>query len=216
MVERAMGDIDHDAVWARLLALLTARTAPAALIEKVIGECERSRTHPDWARLRGLEWDAGADAVRAWLPELLASAPPPPAVHGLFFSLDTLMDADDVVFSDLSVFGTSEYDPDDTGFEWLFSGFYHPPHHAHPRCLRQLYAIAYEDEDDGLGGDAEWPLALAFGCAAAAHALAPLTSADFPRAAERLGIVAGFHDGDMIALGELTPAGFALEPRQTW
>jgi hypothetical protein len=74
--------------------------------------------------------------------------------------------------------------------------------------IRRAYAT-----DDALENDAEYPLCLAYSTLAVAHALSKMTVRSISPTPDRLGVAAGFHDGDILILGELTNTGFVLNPR---
>ena len=197
----------------RLLDLLGARTTVSELMAEIIGVCQDSFAHADWTRLAALDWSADAEQVRRWVPRLLDQEPPQSELAGLWFGLVNPITAG-TVRSDIHLVGTRDYDPDDADYEWTLTGIYYPDAYANPSCLEQLYAIAYENEH-GLRNDAEWALALAFGCAATAYALEPLSAVSVSAGGRRVGVAAGFDDGDFLALGELTRDGFELQPKST-
>lgn len=197
-------------VWANLARYVVGTAPVSQVIAEVIDVCEAERAHPSWVRLRTLRWDEGQQVVARWVRDLMANQPPPPEARGLWFGISTPVDHGQAR-SDLYFGATRDYEPDDAELEWVFSGFYYPGTHPHPACLAEMYRIAYDDPN-GLGNDAEWPLALAFGCAAVARALralpVPVTLAN-----DSLGVVCGFDGGDFIFLGELRADGFDAQPR---
>lgn len=200
-------------VWTGLPGYVIDTRSMHDVIAQVIDVCEAARPHEDWERLRALAWDDGAERVARWLQELLRDEPPGPEVRGLWFALNNPIDASGRTRADLAFSGTSEYDPDDEELEWVFSAIHHPERQPAPDCLAEMYRIAYDD-DGGLGNDAEWPLALVFGCVAVARALQALdaTSTGW-RPAAPAGAVCGFDGGDFIFVGELAADGFRADPR---
>jgi hypothetical protein len=200
-------------VWTGLPGYVNDAGSMHDVIAQVIDVCEAARPHEDWERLRALAWDDGAERVARWLQELLRDEPPGPEVRGLWFGLNNPIDASGRTRADLAFSGTSEYDPDDEELEWVFSAIHHPERQPAPDCLAEMYRIAYDD-DGGLGNDAEWPLALVFGCVAVARALQALdaTSTGW-RPAAPAGAVCGFDGGDFIFVGELAADGFRADPR---
>lgn len=205
--------VNPTSVSERLLHLLGAGATISELMAEIIGVCRDSFAHADWTRLAALDWSAGGEQVRRWVPDLLDEEPPPSDLSGLWFGLVNPITAG-TVRSDIHLVGTRDYDPDDADYEWTLTGIYYPAAYANPSCLEQLYAIAYENEH-GLGNDAEWALALAFCCAATAYALEPLNAVSVSASGRRIGIAAGFDDGDFLALGELTRDRFQLQPKLT-
>jgi hypothetical protein len=202
-----------DVVWRGLPEYVMSIRPPCEVIGQVIDICEGQRRHDDWQRLRALEWDGGVTRVAEWLHDVLQRKPPPQTVRGLWFGVNNPVDADGRTRSDLYVAGTSEYDPDDEDLGWVSSGIYYPDAQPAPACLTDMYRIAYM-RDDGLQNDAEWPVALVFGCVAVARALEALgRSRDSWRPGAPAGVVCGFDGGDFIFVGELRPDWFRASPR---
>jgi hypothetical protein len=200
-------------VWHDLPEYVLSDRPAREIIDQVIDTYETQLSHEAWQRLRALDWDDGVTVVADWLRAVLQREPPPEAVRGLWFGLDNPVDSNGRVRSDLYVSGTSEYDPDDDALDWVFSGCYLPDGQPAPACLTDMYRIAYE-HGDGLGNDAEWPLALVFGCVAVTRALQALDrSAGGWSPGAPAGVVCGFEGGDFIFLGELHPVGFHACPR---
>src|SRR2546423_7261719 len=59
----------------------------ADAMASVIGECERRRPHPDWARLRKLEIEADLLHLERWLERLFDIDPPGGDITGLWFGM---------------------------------------------------------------------------------------------------------------------------------
>lgn len=159
-----------DVVWTSLPEYVLSPRPAREVIKSVIDVCEPGAPHAAWRALRVLAWDEGVTRVEEWLADVLRRDPPPQGVRGLWFGLNNPVDGSGRERSDLYLAGTQEHDPDDENLQWVFSGVYYPESQPAPDCLAEMYRIAY-GPDDGLGNDAEWPLALVFGCVAAARAL---------------------------------------------
>lgn len=201
--------IDSTAVWDAIPSLIEERVGPAAAVGRVVDICEASFPHDDWRLMRAMDWDASAARVAAWLPETLATDPPAHPIRGLYVAAVNYVERG-VRRSDLELMGTSAYDRDDREQDWLFTGSYYPSAYARPRALFDMYALAY-GRSDGLGNDAEWPLALSFACVAVAHAVRG--GLVIPGDTARLGLAAGFHGGDILTLGEVSRDGFTAAAR---
>ena len=178
----------------------------------IVAVCEQSRPHPDWTTLRDLDWDDGAAHVRDWLQEVFEREPPDDATRGLWFGVNNPGDGEGVR-SDIYLAGFGGYDPGDAELAWLVTGpvRYHPQTTPRPPCLKEMYAIAYHAAD-GLQNDAEYPLALVFGCVAVARALSAVRLPQALRRDQPLGVAVGFDGGDLLFLGELGSAGFNPRP----
>ncbi|HEX7086272.1 MAG TPA: hypothetical protein VF198_07900 [Vicinamibacterales bacterium] len=91
---------------------------------------------------------------------------------------------------------------------------YFPEAYAGSNALRALYGLANRSHELGaeveaaLGNDAEWPIGLAFAVLAARAILEGRTVADLPTDADRVGVAAGWGEGDMLLIGEVTAHGF--------
>lgn len=197
-------------VWENLERYVVGVGPVSDVITEVIEICAAERPHRDWEALAALDWEDGALTVQTWVRQVLETQAPPAATRGLWFGLCTPVEGDRAR-SDLYLGATREYDADDRDLDWASIGLRFPGSHPRPACLAEMYRIAYDDQD-GLKNDAEWPLALAFGCAAVARSLrAVAVPADL--ADEPLGVVCGFEGGDFIFLGELGTNGFDARPR---
>lgn len=91
---------------------------------------------------------------------------------------------------------------------------YFPEAYAESHALHALYGLAYRthelcvEVEGALGNDAEWPIGLAFVVLAARAILEGRTVADLPTDADRVGVAAGWGEGDMLFIGEVTAHGF--------
>jgi hypothetical protein len=191
--------------------------APIAVGEgmrQIVDACSASYPHPDWAQLRTIDFDAAAARLREWFAPALESAASEEPIRGLFFQLYNPVGEDDWVSLDIDVVGTGTYDPADERMEWLSSGHAYPEFAAECAALDQIYSIAYGSiplhapVEVGLGNDAEWPLGLAFAILAARAVLMDRSSHDIEPKADLIGVAAGWVEGDIYLIGELTPNGF--------
>jgi hypothetical protein len=202
---------------------LVAAAEPPELssgVRRVIDLCERAAPHPDWASLRAIDYGAEVPALRRWFERTLSSEPPDAPLRGLYFALcQPVLDTGQVT-ADMELVGTGEYDAKDPHLEWLFSRHYFPESYARSPALRRLYGVAYRTHDFGadvegaLGNDAEWPIGLAFGVLAARAILEGRTTADLPTDMSRVGVAAGWAEGDMLLIGEVTDRGFVPASRR--
>jgi len=196
---------------------LVASAAPLDVgsgVRNVIDLCERDFPHSDWAALRAIDYTGDAADLRAWFDRTLATEPPSAPLRGLYFALCQPVLESGEVTADMQVVGTAEYQPDDADMEWLFSRHYFPEAYARSTALHQLYGLAYGTHDFDteiqgvLGNDAEWPVGLAYAVLAARTILEGRTVADLPTDARQVGVAAGWGDGDMLLIGDVTADGF--------
>lgn len=189
-------------------------------VRSIIALCERDVPHPDWASLQAIDYAREVAPLRAWFDRSLSSEPPEAPLRGLYFALCQPVLETGQVTADMQFVGTTEYDAADQDLQWLFSRHYFPDAYAASAALHQLFGLAYRTHDLGgevegaLGNDAEWPVGLAFGVLAARAILEGRTIADLPTDAARVGVAAGWGQGDMLLIGEVTDRGFAPAPAQ--
>lgn len=203
-------------------SVLQSRRGLNGAMRRLIAACERAEPHPDWARLAAVDYAADVPRLRVWFDRVLATDPPPIPLRGLFFDVHQPAYGRGLgkATADLHLVGTAEYDPDDDGLEWLGGERYDPPERARSAALHALYGIAYGTHDwrrgprpGVLGNDAEYPLGMSFGLLVAREVLRGRTARDLPTDAARVGVVAGFGEGDIWPLGELTSRGLRLRFR---
>jgi hypothetical protein len=208
----------HDAV-ERLARAGTAPDFGAGLTE-IIDLAAAQTPHADWARLRAVDTAGEAAHLRAWFEASLAAQPPAEPLHGLFFTVCNPVLANGDATTDLDLGGTRFSDAEDPG--WLFTQVYRPPSYAGAPFLHQLYGIAYGTRDyrhpvsGVLKNDAEYPLGLAYAVLAAHAILDGRTSRDVPCAAPVISVAAGFGEGDIALVGDLTATGLVPNTGPIW
>jgi hypothetical protein len=179
-----------------MMASVAAPGTIAQRMHKLIDACERQVPHPDWARLRRIDFDADAPALRQWLAEAWREGAVHEGHQGLWFGIVNPI-ADDEVMIDIYLASSPSYDDDDV--EWnagidLRDGV----SYLGSTVLADIYRIAYGSKGS-LGNDAEYPLALAYGAMAAGSALAQHRLA--PELGALRGAAAGFDSGDALFIG---------------
>jgi hypothetical protein len=208
--------IRPDVVGAAIDRMLAARALPdvAAAMREAIALCEQDYPHPDWARLRVLDFAGEIPALRAWFERTLATYAPATPLRGLYFALSHPAGADDEPTLDLDLVGTEAYDPADADMQWLFSRHYMPDVSAGSKVLGQLYSISYNAASgrplgvEPLGNDAEWALGLTFAILAGRAIVDGRRSTELATDVDRIGVAAGWGEGDLLPIGELTKDGF--------
>ncbi len=149
------------------LAAELARGRPVAeSMAALIDQCEASRPHPDWARLRTLPY-ADLSPLAAWLLRLFREDPPAAPLRGLWFGLFNPCPDGRNPVADIYVCGSARFDPDPHDNGWAVGPDGWPAgRYAESAVLAHLYRIAYRQgarvaEQKGcLGNDAEYPLCL--------------------------------------------------------
>jgi hypothetical protein len=200
-----------DTLFHSIVAGVAAPGSIAQRMHVLIDACARQLPHPDWERVRGIDFEADAAALQGWL----AAAGREGVLHqghqGLWFGIVNPV-VDDEPVTDLYIASSPLYDED--GVEW--STAIDPrdgASHLGSAVLADLYRVAY-GAPDGLGNDAEYPLALAYGAMAAASALAQHVFA--PRLGALRGAAAGFDSGDGLIIGVFDNLRFIRRVRAAW
>jgi hypothetical protein len=201
-------------VWEELPRGIASTGSVGELMGRLISLCESYVPNPRWRQAAGIGWDDGAAALSRWLRATLEANPPPPKVRGLWFPL-VEFGAEWGPRADLSIAGTSTYDPDDAEFAWLDpqNQIYDPGSHAGSDCLAQMSQLVSTSPLLS-GSGADWALALGFAVVAVGVALDGLTAPALAPEADRIGVATGWADGDFMRIGELTGTGFSPSPLQ--
>lgn len=111
---------------------------------RVIDFYAESQPHPDWGRLRALDFEDDLQHLRQWFESVLMSEPPGPEITGLWFGLVNPYRGGRPT-ADMYVRG-STYDYKDE--DWVLRTGWHPTaSDARSRVLDAIYRIAYPPLD---------------------------------------------------------------------
>lgn len=187
---------DIQILFQSIMASVAAPGTIAQRMHKLIDECERQRPHSDWAHIRRIDFDADLPALTQWLAGAWREGALHEGHQGLWFGIVNPI-VDDEPVTDLYLASSPAYDDDDV--EWnggidLRDGV----SYLDSAVLADIHRVAYGAQG-GLGNDAEYPLALAYGAMAACSALAQHTLA--PELGALRGAAAGFDSGDALFIG---------------
>lgn len=185
-------------------AATTSRTATECL-SVVISECERQIPHPDWARLREIDFEADAAQVHGWLSRVLAGSSTTQPDALTFWLMTFATEDGETVDLCGTPASTQGADYPDWQFEELRDETF-----LESKVLQQIYALAY-DNVEGLGNEAEYPLTLAYAVMAARLALADAVQRSLLPSLQAA--VVGFADGDFLYLGSSVEGEFHLNIR---
>ena len=191
----------------------------AAGVRSIVDLCARHSPHTDWPAIRAIDWGADVPRLRGWFRETLIHQAPNEPLAGVYFACCHPVQPSRAT-ADLEFIGTREFDATDVNQEWIFTRHYVPKTYAESAALDQLYGLSYRTHDwrhpapGALANDAEWPVGLAFGVLAARAIVEELTGRDVRAKSDRVGIAAGWDEGDLLVIGEITARGFvrATEP----
>jgi hypothetical protein len=183
-------------------------------VRSIITLCEQDYPHLSWSALRKIDYTADAAALGMWFNHTLSSETPSAPLRALYFPVSQSILESGEVTDDMQVVGTAEFEPEDINMEWIFSRHYFPDAYASSAALHEVYGIAYGTHTFGveikgvLGNDAEWPVGLAYAVLATRAVLQGRTVGDLPTDSKRVGIAAGWGEGDLLLIGEITEDGF--------
>jgi hypothetical protein len=171
-------------------------------MRQLIDVCARERPHHDWKRLAELDFEKDFSHLRDWFAQLLDESPPPTAATGLWFGLFNPLDDCGEMVADLYVTG-GVHDPQD--IDWTCSPIWEPDgRYAGSQLLTEVCRIGYRGNENELGNDAEYPLALAYACFAVRDLANDFaTTLGTP---ERV-LFVGFDSGDLLCVGAIAPTG---------
>src|SRR5690349_17323835 len=65
------------------------RKGVSAGVRWIIDRCAMLRPHPDWKKLRGLDYEKDLAGIRSWFERSLEREPPRPGIRGWWFGLFT-------------------------------------------------------------------------------------------------------------------------------
>ncbi|TQF15104.1 hypothetical protein FJV41_15255 [Myxococcus llanfairpwllgwyngyllgogerychwyrndrobwllllantysiliogogogochensis] len=169
---------------------------------RIIQFCGTTRPHPDWSALRTLDVESDLRRLQQWLETIMRTTPPPAPITGLWFGLfnPTVRGR---VTADVHLIG-APYDATDP--DWLFRerwGKGTPD--SGSTVLDSIYQVAYGHED-GLGNDAEYPLALAYAALAVRHLARLMGPTLLGNATQRV-LNVGFDSGDFLCIGAIQKDG---------
>lgn len=197
---------------------LKQSTSVADGMKGLIDQCEKELAHPDWRKLRQIDY-GDLTALRHWLETPFRVEPPTVPLKGLWFGLFNPCDADGTPTADIYVSGSERFDPDPDSNEWACGPDWWPDsRYANSAVLAEIYRIAYgsdpnaNDAAEKLGIHAEYFLCLGYGAFALQALLNVVDPSLILGTAPSLGIAVGFDADDFILLGELTPAGLRRFP----
>ncbi len=179
----------------------------------LIDQCSAAHPHPDWAKLRALPY-ADLSELHDWVQRPFSEEPPEKLLKGLWFGLFNPCPDGHTPVADIYVCGSKRFDPDPDDNSWAVDPDWWPAtRYANSTVLYDIYRIAYRqgspspDQNECLGNDAEYPLALGYGVFAIRELLGQIEPQLLLGRADSFGVAVGFDSGDFVVLGKLTSAG---------
>ena len=207
-------DLDFRAYFERLQDEVRGRKNLHQSMVSLMDWCSQRLHHRDWKRLATLVDAEDSVSAREWLPGVLARAPCPFPIRGVYFGLGEFTDSNGIEFADLYVGFMSEYDRNDLAAEWLFSDPLHYPDEAYlgSETLRKAGVLCNrEKQPPGLGVDGNVAFSVAF-AALLLRTLLDEKAFRLFKGTGPIGVVTGFDSGDLVRIGEVTAGGFVANP----
>jgi hypothetical protein len=200
---------DYSRLFEKIVVAVASDGTFTERMNLVIEECARQRPHADWADLSRIDFDSDSTTLNHWLQIAFAHSDNDGACSGLWFGLFNPASENGEATADLYV-GVSP-DFDDTSIEWAGDiAALELENYLDSTVLERIYSIAYTSPS-GLGNDAEYPLALAYGGIAARSVL---VNSKLPPSLQKLkGAAVGFDSGDLLFLGKFTASKFFSDVR---
>jgi hypothetical protein len=197
--------MDHeiDPRFDAIVKAVSANGSFSARMGSVIDECERQRPHPDWQKMRRIDFKADEPALENWLPQVIDGVGPTLQIRGLWFGLNNPV-INGATTADIYIGASESYAAD--SLDWA-TELVELPRRAYLRSkvLGAIYSASY-DPKAGLGNDAEYPLVLAYGSLCAMEVLERIPLAGSLR--ELKGAACGFDSGDALQLGQFSGGSF--------
>lgn len=182
-------------------------------MDRLIDQCEAQLPHPDWSLLRSLPY-RDLNLLRGWLETPFIEEPPSRPLSGLWFGLFNPCPDGRTPTADIYVCGSERFHaaPDDCS--WAVGPDWWPgARYAESEILAGIYRISYRQgqpdaaREQGLNGNAEYPLCLGYGAFAVRELLAQIPPELILQQSKSLGIGVGFDSGDFVLVGTLTGDG---------
>ena len=200
---------DYPRLFAKIVATVSDDSSISRRMRDLIAECEAQQPHPDWDRVRKINFEADEEKIESWFSRSFSgvtfSAPP----SGLWVGLVNLSDKRGKVVAEAYAGVSPAFQS--LSNEWARSiESVTDKNYLRSNVLREIYDVAYES-DDGLENDAEYPLVLAYGAMATRMAL---KSSMLPLELRTMqGVAVGFDSGNYLHLGEFTNGQFISNVR---
>jgi hypothetical protein len=163
-------------------------------IKKIIKICEESYPNDYWKELYDVSWNSIVEQLDSCfspqVDEIINND-----IVGLYFGITTVaLTNGDSSFA-LEIGGTKKYDSTDLQYKWIFDLSWKGTYLICD-AFYQIYLLA--NQKDGLGNNIEWP----FGLAIVKYGISTLIKRyeKMNIFKNKIGIVVGFHDGDMIKI----------------
>ncbi len=200
---------DYPRLFAKIVAAVSDDSSISRRMEDLISECEAQQPHPDWDRVRKIDFEADEEKIESWFSRSFSGVMFSRQPSGLWVGLVNLSDESGDIVAEAYAGASPAFQS--LSNDWARSiESVTDKNYLGSNVLREVYRVAY-DSDDGLENEAEYPLVLAYGAMATRKALA---SSMLPIELSAMqGVAVGFDSGDYLHLGEFTNGQFISNVR---
>jgi len=186
-------NIDSELVWNSIIEIVNKNISFIEGNNKIIDICKYSYKHNDWNDIQNIDYSSVVDDfIRCITPDLKHIKK---NVNGLYFGVTTigLNNGDDSFVIEFG--GTNNYDKNDIDCNWVFKLNWRSNNYLFSNALYEVYKIA--NRENGLGNDIEWPIGLSISIIGINEVIRIIEK---KLKNKTIGVIAGFHDGDMLKL----------------
>lgn len=185
-------------------ALVRSAAPFRAVVDRVVELGGEAMPSPVWEAIAAVDVDTDVERAAAWLLRQMEHRPPPDDLSGLWFGLYEVRGAGPGrTEAVLAASGGAGF-PDEG---WLSKLPWDAAGYAPTPGLRSLLPLAATADED-LRWLVGYAVVFAYTLGLTAAVLDSVDAASLLGDRKRLGIAAGFHDGDIALVGVLTPDGF--------
>ena len=163
-------------------------------ILKILEMCKTSFPDERWEKLYEFDWNTITEQFKLFfdkeIEDIISKR-----ISGLYFGITTVILTNGDSSFALEAGGTSRCNFNDKEFNWIFNLEWR----GTPLICDALYQIyKYANIENGLGNDIEWPFGLAISIFGIDAMMKQYEQSK--RLENKINIVVGFHDGDMMLL----------------
>ncbi len=185
-------NIDYTAIW-KLISDQVKTISFETNIKRIINLCETSFPSKLWKDVYTFHWNETVGQLSEDFEKEIDTIINR-KLNGLYFGITTIeLEKSGECFV-LELGGTNNYDPNDPEYKWVYSLEWYSNQYLTCDALYEIKQNAIIE--NGLGNDLEWPL----GLAVAVLGISELIKRYEDRFIQKIGVVSGFHDGDMMKI----------------
>jgi len=199
---------DYEVLFQAIVTSVSGSLTPTERMHSLIAECERQRPHPDWQRLRALDFDFKPHDLTSWITRATSEATEGQRYEGIWFGLNNPVRGG-AASADVYIAAGPAFSSDSLDWAQELTLFSRHRYLLSP-VLASIYAVAYSSKR-ALGNDAEYPLVLGYGAMLARAALELNALPALMKSVK--GAAVGFDSGDSLILGSFSRGRFRTDVR---